>query len=443
MSEAQEEYRALEARIGGISSPSNLRERPSLASMEMLMTCLGHPEGDFEAIHVGGTAGKSSTVAFLAEILAHAGYAVGRHIKPHLSRVTERIAVNGVQVTTAELAEVIRQAEACIRSAKATWFEMLTALAFMYFAKRKIDIAVVEVGLGGLFDATNVLPDPAVSVITNVGLDHTHLLGDTVEKIAVEKMGIIKQGGTVIAGVRQPAIVRMVVEQCRKLGVPVWLVDRDFSYSIKSMSRSGSTFDLNIQGQRFADVNISEAGAHQVQNASVAAAAACVLAERGFRISEEKMRGALAGTSIPGRLEVVQESPTVVLDGAHSPPKMEALAAALSKLYAIHERLIGVFAFSKGHDAKDSLAEIAPLLDVAIMTKYDVDTDYGSHMAQDPYRVRDDLLSLRDGIEIHVEESPDRAVAKALAIAGEKDIVCVTGSIYLVGQVRPSFVKGR
>lgn len=426
----------LEQRIATLSTASRQGRPPGLEPISRLLSFFEHPELQLRTIHVGGTSGKGSTATFIAEILHKAGYNVGLFTKPHLASVAERFVINGVPGPTEELMELLDQMEAAAHAVSLTWFELLVALAFLYFHSHNVDVAVIEVGMGGTFDATNVV-QPDVALLTNVGLDHTRILGSTIEQIARQKVGIIKSSSCVaVSGVRQAAIIPIVEQRCRQVGVPLQLLDRDFASVVRSLSAKGSCFDVELGSRRYLQLQVMALGKHQVENATLAVAATHILNENGFPISESALRTALATTSIPGRMEVIRQEPVIVLDGAHSPPKMEALTRALASLFPEPRKLIGVLSFSEGHDAAASLVSLAPLLDVAILTTFSVDTDYGSRTAQRPEDLAATLSGLDESIRLVTEPDPCKALAIALDQAISHDLICVTGSIFLVGQLR-------
>jgi dihydrofolate synthase/folylpolyglutamate synthase len=432
----------LEQRIATLSSASRGGRPPGLEPIQRLLSFFDHPELQLRTIHVGGTSGKGSTATFIAEILQAAGYNVGLFTKPHLVSVVERFVINGVPGSTEELMELLDQMEAASHAVRPTWFELLVALACLFFHRRGVDVAVIEVGIGGTFDVTNVVR-PEVALLTNVGLDHTRILGGTIEQIAREKAGIIKFPSTVVSAVRQSTAISIVEERCRQVGVPLHLLDRDFAYTIRSLSAEGSCFDVEIGKRGYRQLRLSALGMHQVENATLAVATTAVLSEKGFPVAEPALRAALATAKLPGRLEVIHQKPLVVLDGAHSPPKMGALARAIGALFPEHHRFIGVLAFSEGHDAAVSLGSLAPLLDVAVLTTFSVDTDYGSRTAQQPQDLAATLSRLDESITLFTEPDPRKALAAALEIAGPLDLVCVTGSIFLVGQIRSWLRMGK
>ena len=425
---------AITEKVGQITVPSRLGVKTTLGPITALLDRLGHPETAFPAVHIGGTSGKGSTSTFLANILTRSGYKTGLFTKPHLQSVRERFVIDQEPIPPETMLAIIDRMPTDMEFMP-TWFELMTVVSFQYFADEQVDFGIIEVGLGGTFDATNVI-QPLLSVLTNVGLDHTDVLGDTVEKIAEDKVGIIKPGKPVVSGVRQPNVIDIVKQRCVRSKSPLSLLGQDYFYSVVAQETGGSVFDFEMGGVSIRDLSLAMPGQHQVMNAAAAIAGAVELRRAGFIIPTTAIRDGLAQTRVPGRMEIVQDSPTLILDGAHSPPKMEALAGSLRTLFADKKRSIGVLAFSKGHDAQDSLVSLAPMLHAAVLTEFTAETDYGNKRAQPAAEVAEILLGRNPGLQIILEPDPIAAVQTAQQMACPDDLICVTGSIFLVGQVR-------
>jgi dihydrofolate synthase/folylpolyglutamate synthase len=430
---------ALTSQIADVSVPSRLGAKFTLGPIMALMNQLGHPERKFFSVHVGGTSGKGSTATYIANILTEAGYKVGLFTKPHLSSVRERFAINGCPISAGDLFGLIELVSRQMTE-KPTWFELTTALAFQFFHMQDVDLGVIEVGLGGKYDATNVIV-PEVSVLTNVGLDHTDILGDTVEEIAADKVGIIKTGKRVISGVTQPSVIKIVEDTCFKSGSKLYLLGRDFCCTNVELYRSGSKFSFNSSAELYSEISTPSLGYHQVLNAALAISTAKTLGEMGFEVNETAIRTGLAHTHMPGRMEIVGSNPTLLLDGAHSPPKMASLAEAIRYLFP-GVKITAVLAFSEGHDFAATFAVLAPLLDQAILTNFNAISDYGSRHAQPPEILADLITNNFPHIKWLIEQDPIKAVVLAKNLAKPEDLICVTGSIFLVGQVRP-FLLGQ
>jgi dihydrofolate synthase / folylpolyglutamate synthase len=417
-----------------LSVPTRLGSRPGLERIRALLDAVGSPQRGLKVLHVGGTSGKGSTATIAARLLGEAGYRVGLHVKPHLESVEERFVVDGQPIASDLLAERARAIAEVARTVQPSWYELTVALALQHFRRENVDLAVVEVGLGGTFDATNVIEASGV-ILTNVGLDHTEVLGDTVEKIATDKAGIIKPGAPVTSGVLQPSASRIVRERCAAQGAPLWQLGEDVRFAIRDLDAGGTRFDLHLPGADYADLFLAPLGAHQVANAALAVAAVARLADVGLRVEESALRRALRAVRVPGRLEVVGTRPLLVLDGAHNPDKMAALDQALAAIYP-HRSIVGVLAFKRGHDLRATLAQIAPRLSRAVLTQFDSLTDYGRGQSVAPGEIAQLWEELGTPAPAIVEADPIRAVQRALAEAGPDDVVCVTGSLYLVGVIR-------
>lgn len=419
--------------LNRLTVPSRLGERPGLDRIRRLLAALGDPHLGLPVLHVGGTSGKGSTATIAASVLREAGYRVGLHVKPHLESVEERIIVNDVPIDRDLLAARLRQIAPAARAIAPSWYELTVALALQHFRAEQVDLAVVEVGLGGTYDGTNVV-EPLVATLTNVGLDHVEVLGDTVEKIASDKAGILKPGILAVSGMVQAGPAAIVAERCRLNNVSLWQLGHDFDYQIRALTAAGGHFDLTLPTGALTDLEIGLLGAHQVANASIAVASVVRLRERGYVISDDAIRRALARVRVPGRLEVIQHRPVLVLDGAHNPDKMGALARALERLFP-NRRRVGVVAFKRGHDVGSTISQVAPVLDAVVATSFEATTDFGPGQAVPPSEVAR-ALSEAGAANVSIELDPVEAIRQALATADPTDVVCVTGSLYLVGRIR-------
>lgn len=423
-----------------LSVPSRLGERPSLDRMRRLLAELGQPHRDLRVLHIGGTSGKGSTATLAARILELAGYRVGLHVKPHLERVEERFVLNGRLIATERLVDYLEQVAPVARLVHPTWYELTVAIAFQFFRDERVDLAVVEVGLGGTYDGTNVV-QPLVAILTNVDLDHTDVLGDTVEKIASDKVGIFKSGILAISGATQPSVREIVSRRCRDVGASLWQVGREIDQAVRDVWSGGARFDVMTPRVRYQDLYLRALGLHQVANAALAVAAVTGLAPAGFRVPEAALRVALASTDLPGRLEVVRSSPLVLLDGAHNPAKMRALTSSLATLFPSRP-LTAVVAFKRGHDLATTLSPLVSRARRLIITRFDADTDFGPGQSIDPAEIAACVATLDPSLPRLVEPDPIRAVGVALDGADGDEVICVTGSLYLVGAVR-SYLRGR
>lgn len=426
----------IDARLWSLAHASPFGEKPDLGRMRRLLAHLGDPQVGLPVLHIGGTAGKGSTATIAAALVAAAGYRTGLHTKPHLRRVNERIVVNGAPIGDADLRALIEEAAPAAHAVQPTWYEFTVALALLHFRRIAADIAVIEVGLGGTWDGTNVV-QPLVAVLTNVGLDHTEILGETVEEIARDKVAIIKPGCIAITGVTQPSVREIVQGRATAVGVPLWQFGSGGEIETASVTAipGGSRFSVRVHHRWRDGLRLGLLGEHQVTNAALAIAATDALAGSGVAVPETVIEATLPTIRIPGRLEVTGGQPTIVLDGAHNPDKIDALLAALPEYFA-YRRLIVVAAFTRRHDVAAMLARLAPVVDHTVLTSFEATGDFGPGQAVPPEELAAILATLQPSGTAEIVPDPVAAVAAARAWAGADDCICVTGSLYLVGAVR-------
>jgi dihydrofolate synthase/folylpolyglutamate synthase len=407
-----------------------------LARIERLLSRLGNPQNAAPAVHIAGTKGKGSTSAMTASILRQAGYRTGLYTSPHLFTQTERIQIDGKPIAGedfARLTEYLRPAvEAVNREdglGELTVFEILTALAFAAFRDKRVDYQVLEVGLGGRLDATNVVR-PGISVITSISYDHMEVLGDTLAKIAGEKAGIIKPGSLVISAPQTPEAMAVIEKVCRERGVRLIKVGEDVKWERLDFSPEGQRFHLKGLNREY-DLQIPLLGGHQLENAASAVTAAVaaggVLADmRGIKITPEAVAGGLANVRWPGRLQVLGKEPWVVVDCAHNVYSMRKLAEALRQYFKF-DRAILVLGVSADKDIKGMVAEAAALTDRVILSR-------ARHpRAAPPARLAEEFL--KHGITPQVAESVPAAMKLASQMAAPGDLICATGSVFLVAEV--------
>ncbi len=401
----------------------------ALTQVERILNAIGNPHKEIQAIHVGGTNGKGSTAAMMDSILQKEGYRVGLYTSPHLLRFTERIKVNGKEIEEEEVAALTEWMRKEIESAGVvlpfTFFDFTTAMALHYFNQKLVDLAILEVGLGGRLDSTNVI-DPLISIITNVAKDHEEYLGKTILKIAKEKAGIIKKGKPLVTAATQPQVLRLFSKICQEKRSPYFRVDKEFRYL-----RTGDG-DFNYEGldRKLWGVHLNLKGSHQIINATTALGAMEVLEDLGYRVSTEAMVDGLREVDWPGRLETVSASPWVVLDGAHNPAGALALKESLRKEFQ-YRHLILLVGIMKDKDSRSMLHLLAPLADHIILTKPHTDR------ATPPPLLKKTLGG--NGKKAEVEEDLQRAIDRGLSLTREEDLLCITGSLYTVGEARAYF----
>ena len=404
------------------------------------MVSLGNPERQLRFIHVAGTKGKGSVCAFTARMLEEAGYTVGLYISPSLVDVGERISVNGTMLSPEDFLDAFDAVWTAIGSVSeddpVTVFEVFTAMAIVHFVRRKADVVVWEVGLGGLYDATNVIPVPEVAVITNIGLEHTDRLGNTVEEIATQKAGIIKQGGITVLGHQDySAAQATLLAQAERMENQIALAGRDYTFSSQRFTPDSVTFDYAgvVLGQRVSlpDVTISLRGTHQVQNAASAITAVVALAVKdGIDVPEPAMRRALEQTFWPGRMELVSGTPAVLLDGAHTQTAAKYLVESLHAHFP-GRRFTLLFGVLKDKDMDGIASILAPEVDTIVLTRV---PDNGR--AANPWELKEKFLRYHPHDSIVVEDDAERAYEKARGLTPDGSWLLVTGSLYLVGAVR-------
>ena len=393
--------------------------------IEDLLKELNNPEQKVRTIHVTGTNGKGSVTSMITNILLVSGLKVGKFTSPHLVRYNERIEVDGKEISDEDFALVVTAVRRAVESVMAkgtdqpTQFEVLTAAAFLHFALQKLDYAVIEVGLGGLWDSTNVIT-PVVSVITNVSLDHTDRCGKTVEEIAMQKAGIIKDGVPVVTAAEGEALGPIQAMSLFKQA-QLYIYGKAFTGQEVSSSMEGQTFTLSA-GDYHSNYEVKLPGAHQILNTAVAVVAAKLASKQDSRINELALHQGVALTKWPGRLERISQKPDVILDGAHNPAGAAVLRAALDKYYS-GKKICFIFGMMGDKDISQVITTLFRKED----TIYTVRADEGARAAEP------EALAEQIGSQAQAMHDLAAAYKTALAEVGEDGLVCVCGSLYLVG----------
>ena len=405
-----------------------------LARMERLLASLDNPHRRFPSVHIAGTKGKGSTAAMTASVLQAAGYRTGLYTSPHLHTFRERIRVDGQPIGRAEVVALAERLRPLVEGVEGiTTFEVMTAMAFLYFVERGVDFAVLEVGLGGRLDATNVVA-PLVSVITSLSYDHTHILGHTLAQIAREKAGIIKRRVPVVSAPQPPEAMAVIEQVCREREAELVVVGRDWTWEAGEANLKGQWFKVAGGGGQEASRSfwIPLLGRHQLINATLAVAAVEMLRQRGVHIPEASLREGLRRVRWPGRLEVLGRRPFLIVDCAHNADSAQKLAAALRELFAYRD-LILVFGASADKDIRGMMRALLPLAREVILTR-------AHHpRAADPGELREEARSL--GWEAAISEDVAGALSQALELADEDDLVCVTGSTFVVAEAREAWAE--
>lgn len=402
-----------------------------LETMRTLLGRLGNPERRFRSLHIGGTNGKGSTAAMTAAMLQAAGYRVGLYTSPHLVDFRERIRVNQVMIAEAQVAELTQRLQASVPPGLTpTFFELTTAMAFLYFAGSGVDVAVLEVGLGGRFDATNVV-DPEACAITTIALDHQEHLGTTEEAIGFEKAGIIKPGVPVVVGRIDGTAWEVIRDTAADRGAPLTRLGVDFHAD----STGQEEFSYRGRSRQLDGLTCALTGRHQLDNAACAVALLEAAEGRGLSVPDGAVRRGLQSVQWEGRLEVLEQGPVLLLDGAHNPAAAHVLAEYLAEWSATRPeaRLILVLGMMRDKDHKHFVEPLHRLVSEVVLTQADMAR---SSSVQELREVIGSQFPL-----CHVAPSAADALALARARATAQDLICVTGSLMLVGEVK-ALVRG-
>jgi len=415
-----------------------------LDRMAHLLALLGNPQQKIPAVHIAGTKGKGSTACMVAEVLRAAGYRVGLFTSPHIEAFEERMRVNGRPLGQSDLVELINEIGPSVAEMdrtpgrwKPTYFEITTALAWRFFEQREVDIAVMEVGLGGRLDSTN-LCRPEVTLITSISRDHMRLLGESLEAIAEEKAGIVKPGIPMICGAEPEAARRVVQRICRDKSAPLWQLGREITFRYREFEdrtgRSGSTdvaaeIDVQTPQRRWPAIPVLLRGFHQVRNAALAIGAIDVLSQRGWMIAPDAVRQGMQDVRCPLRIEVLSERPVVIVDAAHNWASIAALTATISRDFSARRRLL-IFATARDKDVAGHLRLLLPKFDTVILTQY-----LGNPRALPVTELLRVCRSVSDR-PVHWTSQPSQAWKLAQRLAEPADLICVTGSFFIAAEVR-------
>ncbi|WP_432408597.1 bifunctional folylpolyglutamate synthase/dihydrofolate synthase [Wukongibacter sp. M2B1] len=421
-----------------IHSTYKFGSKLGLENIRDLLELMGNPQESLKFIHVAGTNGKGSTSTFISEILIEEGYSVGLFTSPYLEEFTERIRINGDNIPKDDLAEATKIVKENVDTMLAngkqhpTEFEIVTAIALLHYKLKKVDYVVLEVGLGGRLDSTNVIENTLVSVITPIALDHTQYLGETLDKIAYEKAGIIKNESLVVVHPQDDKAMNMIEKVSADKKSKLFIAPTK-TIEIKRYDEYGIIFDVEVIGKKYCDLEIGLLGKHQVNNATVALMAIKILSEcHGINISETSIRNGFKKAKWPGRLEVLRRKPTLLIDGAHNIHGAKALKRAIEETFK-YDKLIAVIGVLGDKDVDGILKEIIPLCNEVIITK-----------PNNPRAISLDLLKEKiEALDKNVEmfEEIGKAVDRSLEISGENDLVLYCGSLYMIGDIRTKLRK--
>ena len=438
-----------------------------LDRMRMLAERLGNPQDQLNIVHIAGTKGKGSTSTMLAAILTAAGKRTGLFTSPHLQRLEERIVIDGEEIPGDQLTAIVASMIPVIESMEAddpvdsrpTFFEIVTAIALIHFQQQKVDNVILEVGLGGRLDSSNIC-QPKLCVITEIDLDHTRQLGDTLEKIAAEKAGIIKPGVPVVCGVTRPAPAAVIRDRANELGCEIHMIGEDYRFHHHPAQpgqqstqpgetiKPNETIDFSCEDSlggshtNLSSVEIAMMGRHQAANAAMAIAAANVLQSQGLELTQPQLRTGLAKATCRGRVELVANSPAVILDVGHNEASIRALTETLSRHFPqdAADRVV-VFATTKGKDVEAMLRILLPWCGQLIVTKYQDNprgrstgsiTRIAEHLV---YELLFSSESLNSLATVSSHEQPEDAWNAAMELSTTESLVCITGSFFLAAEL--------
>ena len=407
----------------------------SLNRMRLLLKKLGNPHQKLRTVHIAGTKGKGSTATMLAEMLRACGHKVGLYTSPHVCDIRERIVVDGEKITQAALARLIARAQPHIERMAddpPTFFEIFTALAFCHFAASAVDIAVVEAGLGGRLDSTNVLK-PVVCGVTSISLDHMRQLGSTVAQIAAEKAGIFKADIPAVSVPQTPEARRVLRKVAKKVGANLMFTGEDIEFSVRveSSRQDGchTRICLTTPRSKFEHLPVPLMGEHQALNCGLALALLDQLKSQGLAIDDAQAVQGLAGVYLPGRMEIISEDPRVLVDGAHNAASVQALMRAMGQ-HLHYDSMVMIFGCAADKDIHGMMAQISTGADKVIFTRA-----ASNARAAKPEELAEAYVQ-RSGREAQVVPNLTDALRVARSCVSREDIICVTGSFYLVGEAK-------
>lgn len=411
-----------------VESSSIVRERYGLEKLQQALHLLGDPHHHTEFVHIAGTNGKGSTAAMTASVLQTAGYRTGLYTSPHLMRYNERMQIDGVPISDEDFVEAASQVQRVCEQLGGVpiVFEVLTLMALWYFAQQRCDIVVLEVGIGGLLDSTNVIPSPKAAIITQLGMDHTETLGNTLEEIAAQKGGIVKEGTPTVMALQEPSAVAVVQQICNQHHAPLALADPE-RLRVLDASVAGQT----LEDREYGKLVLPLAGAHQRKNAANVLEAVAMLRTQGYRISDDDVREGIAKTVWPARFERLSTAPDFILDGGHNPQCLHAATAALREYYP-GQKVVFLVGMMADKDTDHMLAEMASIAKSFVCIRPD-----------SPRAMQPQLLAQQLTERFHLPAcacgSVREGIAEATRQAGKEGVVCALGSLYLAGEVRAAF----
>jgi len=409
--------------------------RLGLDRIKLLLDYLDNPQDKLDIIHVAGTNGKGSTTAILSSVYTEGGYKVGTYTSPHITEFNERIRINNVNISNRELEELIEDMKPVIdRVAEEleppTYFEVITALAFLYYYRQEVNLVVLEVGLGGRYDATNAIESSLVSIITNVSLDHTDRLGDDLEKIAWEKAGVIKEGQVVITATEDDIVERQIAKVANEQGAQLININKKFKFTEHRSDLFCQIFDLESDKRIYSQLKLPLLGRHQILNTATAIGAIEAI-EDSYPLTIDEIKSGISKVKWPGRVEVLSSNPTIILDGAHNIAGAQSLLKVLDKLD--YQNLFLVLSILGDKDVEGIVSSIVPKATKVILTQN------SSNRVIDIESLKDKVERYNSNIDTQLEL--EKAIESAVAEAKQDDLILISGSLYTVAEARSFLLR--
>ncbi|WP_163526485.1 bifunctional folylpolyglutamate synthase/dihydrofolate synthase [Halobacillus ihumii] len=419
--------------IQWIHSREKFKVKPGLNRMKWMMEKLDHPEKKITTIHIAGTNGKGSTLTFLRNLLQNQGYAVGSFTSPYITRFSERISINGVPIEDEELAKLVLDIQPLAEQlADTVWgepteFEVITAMAILYFSRKPLDFVLFEAGLGGRLDSTNII-QPVLSIITNIGLDHMGILGDSYERIAYEKAGIIKEKTPVITGAERDDVLHVINHKAAEQHAPIFTIGEGFTSIHLESVQNGECFSFSTTDYEAPVLCSPLKGEHQVKNASLALYAMELLKAAGYTIDRRHYGTGIESTFWPARFEKVSEQPQIILDGAHNQEGTRALIKTMIKHYN-DKRIIIMYAALNDKPVEEMLTQLKGIADELWLTQFDF-----------PKAMKaEEISQLITHNRLYVRMNYKQALEEIKQTMNESDVLLITGSLYFISEIRKNF----
>ncbi|SEH57691.1 dihydrofolate synthase / folylpolyglutamate synthase [Halobacillus karajensis] len=422
-----------EEAINWIHSREKFKVKPGLKRMDWMMERLNHPERKINAVHIAGTNGKGSTVSFLRHILEKQGLSVGTFTSPYIKKFNERISINGEPIDDEVMADLVSRIKPLAEElsytplGEPTEFELITAMAMIYFSESRLDFVLLETGLGGKYDSTNIIT-PVLSIITNIGHDHMNILGSTVEEIAEEKAGIIKDTIPVITGVHQMEAKRVISDKSKECDAEIYVLGKDFNIQHKRSSEEGEVFTFSNPEFQSSELLSRMKGKHQVENSSIAIQASEVLNARGTEMDRRLYGEGIASTVWPARFEEVRKTPLTIIDGAHNEEGTQALVDTVKRHYG-DRKIVLVYAALEDKPVSKMMGQLEEIVDIAYMTTFDF-----------PRALKaEDLAGYSNIRKTFAMEDYQAAIIEASRVVGNDGLLLITGSLYFISEARKYF----